>query len=273
MRVHGWMTMAGATLLASCGGGPPTPPALAYRVPAEAVASYTVTDTGSISIEALGQSMAIDVAAEASYGLAFARADDGVQVTVSVEDLDATITIPMAGPMSIDESSVAGDLVFTLDRRGDVTVVSTPEIDAAAGQLVPPQQIAHSFFPGLPGTAVSVGDTWTDTIAYEMGAEGSQRSILEYTVVGDTLVDGSSLLRIAFRGTAEMTQALSMQGTELSQTTNLEMEGRVLWDFQRGIMFERVSSASGTGTVRADLLPAELPTRFEMRSRARLRTE
>jgi len=273
MRTHGWLMMVTTTLLASCGGGPPAPPALAYRVPAAPDVSYTVTDTGAISIEALGQSLSLDVGAAASYRLAFAQAGDGVQVTVSVEDLAATIAVPMAGPVSIDESSVTGDLVFRLNRRGDVTVISTPEIDAAAGQLVPPQQIAHSFFPGLPGRAVSVGDSWPDTIAYESEAGGGQTSVLEYTVVGDTLVDGRSLLSIAFRGTAEMTQALSMQGTEISQATSLVIEGRVLWDLQRGIMFERVSNATGTGTVRAALLPVELPTRFEMRSRARLRTE
>lgn len=270
MHSRGWMVAAAMTSVASCGGGPPAPPALAYGVPAEPEASYVVTDTGRVSIDALGQSMAIDVGAAALYRLAFARADDGVRVTVSVEDLDATITVPMTGPMSIDESSVTGDLVFTLDRRGDVTVVSMPEIDAAAGQLVPAEQIAHSFFPALPGTAVVVGDRWTDTTAYESEAGGGQTSIIEYTVVGDTLVDGTSLLNIALRGTAEMTQALSMQGTEISQATNLEIEGLVLWDLRRGVMVERVTSSSGTGTVRAALLPAALPTRFEMRSRARL---
>ncbi len=273
MRVHGWTMVVMTTLLASCGGGPPAPPALAYRVPAEPEVSYAVTDTGAISIQALGQSLSLDVGSAASYRLVFARAEDGVQVTLSVEELAATIALPMAGPMSIDEGSVMGELVFRLDRRGDVTVVSMPEIDAAAGQLVPPQQIAHSFFPGLPGRAVSIGDTWTDTIAYESDVGGGQTSILEYTVVGDTLVEGRSLLSIAFQGTADMTQALSMQGTEISQATNLVIEGRVLWDLQRGIMFERVTNATGTGTVRAALLPAELPTRFELRSRVRLTTE
>jgi hypothetical protein len=272
MRIQGWALVAATAVLASCGGAPPAPPALAYRVPSEPVASYSVTDTGRISIEALGQSMGIDVGAAAAYRVSFARADDGVQVSITVTDLAATITVPMAGPVTIDESSVTGDLVFTLDRRGDVSVVSTPEIDEPAGQLVPPQQIAHSFFPALPGVAVAVGDRWTDTIQYESEAGGGETSILEYTVVGDTVVAGTSLLNIAFGGTAETTQALSMQGTEISQSTRLEIEGHVLWDLQRGIMFERVSSASGRGTVRAALLPAELPTRFAMRSRARLDT-
>jgi hypothetical protein len=176
----------------------------------------------------------------------------------------------MAGPMSFDESSVTGELVFTLDRRGGVTLVSMPEMDAAARQLVPPEQVAHAFFPALPGTAVVAGDRWTDTIAFESEEGGAQRTILDYTVVGDTLVNGAPLLHIAFGGTSEMTQALSMQGTEIEQTTNLELAGHVLWDLQRGIMVERVSSASGRGTVRTPLLPAELPTRFDMRSRARL---
>lgn len=259
--------------LAACGGGPPAPPALAYGVPADPEVTYLVTDTAVISIEALGQSLALDVGSEAVYGIVFGRADDGVMITVGIEDLDATLGVPMAGPMTFDESSVTGDLVFTLGRRGDVAVVSTPDIDEAARQLVPPEQVAHSFFPALPGRAVAMGDAWSDTVAFESEGGGRQRTILDYTVVGDTVVDGASLLHVTFRGTSEMTLALSMQGTEIEQTTNLDLGGHFLWDLQGGLLFERATSMDGRGTVRTPLLPGELPTRFEMRSFARLQPE
>ncbi len=256
--------------LAACGGGPSAPPALAYRLPDEPAFSYLVTDTAVITIEMLGQSMALDMGATARYEMAFGRAADGLTVTLSVADLDATLGVPMAGPMSFDEGSVQGDLVFTLDRRGEVTVLSTPDVDELASQLLPAEQVAHSFFPALPGTAVRVGDAWSDTLLVEGEGTGSLHNVLDYTVVGDTIVDGASLLHISIAGTSEVTQTMSMQGTELEQTTSLVIEGHVLWDLQRGVMFERATHMSGTGTVQTPLLPARLPTRFEMRSRARL---
>jgi hypothetical protein len=245
-----------------------------------AVTSYEVLDTATISMQALGQSLDLQVESSAVYDLAFARADEGVTVTLTVADLEATVAVPMAGPITVDETSVRGDLVFTLDRRGDATLVSAPAVDDAAGQLVPPLQIAHSFFPALPGRAVRPGDTWTDTISYEdagdaasAGAVGTQRSVLEYAAVGDTVIAGRPLLRIAFDGTAEIRQTLSMQGMEIEQATDLQLTGHVLWDLQAGLMFERVTTSTGTGNVRVAMMPAELPTRFQSVSRVRLRTE
>jgi hypothetical protein len=265
---------------AACGGGSTSPPALAYGLPTPAEASYDVLDTATISMQALGQSLDLQVESSAVYDLAFARADDGVTVTLTVADLDATVAVPMAGPITVDESSVAGDLVFTLNRRGDATLVSAPAVDETAGQLVPALQIAHSFFPALPGTAVRPGDTWTDTISSEddgaaagTGAEGVQRSVLEYTAVGDTVIASRPLLEIAFTGTAEIRQTLTMQGMEIEQATNLQITGHVLWDLQAGRMFERVTASTGTGSVRVAMLPAELPTRFQSVSRVRLRPE
>jgi hypothetical protein len=275
---HRTVVAALAIPLAACGAGSTSPPALAYGLPTPSEASYDVLDTATVSIEALGQSLDLDVGSSAIYDLSFARAEDGVTVTLRVADLAATIGIPMAGPMNFDESSVAGDLVFTLDRRGNASMVSAPTMDETVGQLVPPVQIANSFFPALPGTAVRAGDTWTDTISYESqgdatGGAGMQRSVLQYTAVGDTAIAGRPLLRIAFTGTAEVSQTLGMQGTEIEQATDLQLEGHVLWDREAGLMFERVTSSTGTGRVRVAGMPAELPTRFRSMSRVRMRPE
>jgi len=268
-----WLSLT-AVAVASCGGGPPSPPALAYRLPSETEVTYVVNDTVTVGLEMLGQSLDIEVGSTALYGVSFARADDGVQVTLTVEDLAAQITVPMAGPMSFDESIVSGDLVFTMDRRGDVTVLSTPEVDEAGAQLLMPLQIAHSFFPGLPGEAVPVGTTWVDTVSFaEAEASGaSQVSILEYQLVGDTVVDRRSLQTISFHGTMAVSQTMSMQGIEAEQSTDVELQGHVLWDSQRGLMFERDTRVSGIGTVTVAPLPAPVPTRMEGRMRARLQS-
>jgi hypothetical protein len=266
--------------LAACGGGSTSPPSLAYGLPTPADAAYEVLDTATISIEALGQSIDLQVESAAVYDLAFARADAGVTVTLTVAELDATVAVPMAGPITVDENSVSGDLVFTLDRRGDAALVSAPAVDEAAGQLVPPLQIAHSFFPALPGTPVRPGDTWTDTISYEdtgdstsVGGERLQRSVLEYTAVGDTTIADRTLLQISFDGSSEIRQTISMQGMDIEQATDLQLTGHVLWDQRAGLMFERVTTSTGAGSVRISRMPAELPTRFQSVSRVRLRPE
>jgi hypothetical protein len=274
MRARVSFVLAVAAGVASCGGGPPSPPALAYRLPSETEVTYAVTDTVTVGIEMLGQSLDIEVGSAALYGVSFARAEDGIRVTLTVEDLDARITVPMAGPMSFDEGIVSGDLVFTMDRRGDVTVLSTPDVEEAGAQLLLPIQVAHSFFPGLPGEAVAVGDTWVDTVSFtEVGdSEGSQVSILEYRLVGDTLVEGRSLRTISFSGTMEVSQTMNMQGMEAVQSSEVEMQGHVLWDAQSGLMFERDTRASGSGTVSVAPLPTPLPTRLEGRMRTRLQS-
>ena len=274
MRARIALLAAVAAAVASCGGGPPSPPALAYRLPLETEVTYAVNDSVTIGLEMLGQSLDIEVGSAALYGVSFARADDGVRVTLRVEDLAAQITVPMAGPMSFDESIVSGDLVFTIDRRGDATILSSPEVDETGGQLLLPLQIAHSFFPGLPGEAVGVGYTWVDTVSFvEAGdSRASQVSILEYQLVGDTLVEGRSLQTIIFSGTMEVSQTMSMQGMEAEQSSDVDLQGHVLWDAQRGLMFERDTRASGGGTVTVGPLPAPVPTRLEGRMRARLQS-
>jgi hypothetical protein len=278
MRVRPFLSPASICVLAlgACVGGSVSPPALAYRLPNPTDITYDVLDTATVGIEALGQAIEFDVGSAAVYGLTFAQAGDGVRVTLSVEDLQATLVVPLTGPIEVDESSVAGDLVFTLDRRGEATVESVPRVDGTAGQLVPALQIANSFFPALPGGPVRPGDTWLDTISY--GNDGdtggaTQRAVLEYTAVGDTVIDGTSLLHITFDGTADVGQALSMQGAEIQQSTNLALSGHVLWDLQGGMMFERRTVSIGTGRVRLAMLPDELPTRFEAVSNVRLKRE
>jgi hypothetical protein len=283
MRVRLYVSAACAYALAACAAGSPAPPSLAYRLPAVTDVTYDVLDTATVGIEALGQTLELEVGSAAVYGVSFSRAGEGVRVTLSVEDLAATVAVPMAGPIEVDESSITGDLVFTLDRLGQATMEAAPEVEEAIGQLMPPLQVANSFFPALPGRPVRAGDSWTDTISY--GGDGSagnaaasestgtQRSVIEYTAVGDTVIAGTSLLRIAFDGVSEVSQTLTMQGAEIEQSTDLELEGHVLWDAQAGVMFERRTVSIGTGTVRIALMPAELPTRFESVTHVRLRRE
>ena len=260
--------------IVACGTGPPAPPALAYRLPEPTEVQYTAGDTLSIEINALGQSLGLSVSTTAEYDVAFADAPDGVGVTLSVRDLVADVNLPMAGTMRVDEEVVEGDLVLSLSRRGAITIVESPDIEEVASAFFAGPMIAHSFFPALPGRAVAAGDSWVDTVSFALDGdtgESSQSSVTTYTVVGDTLVDGRALLAIGFEGTQELRQTMALQGADVEQETNMAVRGRVLWDLQRSLVFERTSVSEGTGTVRIAAMPQPLPTRVEARSRVRLR--
>jgi len=265
--------LAGCVAAASCATGAPAPLALAYGLPDPAVVTYFAGDTLSVQINALGQPLELRVGSTAEYGVSYERSGDGLTVTLAVRSLEIDVSLPMVEPMRIDEAIVEGDLVLALDRRGEVTILESPDVEEAASAFFAGPMIAHSLFPGLPGTAVQPGDSWVDTVAFQDDGdtgESSQRSITTYTVIGDTQVEGRSLLEIGFEGTSEMRQTMALQGAEIEQATDMEVVGRVLWDMRRGVMFERETISTGTGTVRVALAPMPLPTRVESRSRVRL---
>lgn len=264
-----------ATLLgfSGCATGGVGPPALAYDLPDPPEATYGVADTVRVDIEALGQSLALEAKSLALYGLAFSRGEDGLRVRVDVRDLEAEVSAPLAGPVRVDESIVEGGIVLVLDRRGAATIVEAPEIEAVAAPFFAGPTVARSFFPGLPGRVAGAGDRWVDTVAYATEADGggsSERSVIEYTVVGSANAAGRALLEIAFEGTTELRQAASVQGIGIEQTTSLAVRGRLLWDARRGLVRERETRSEGSGSVKIALAPAPLPTRVTMVQHVRL---
>ncbi|MDX1492876.1 MAG: hypothetical protein R3253_02290, partial [Longimicrobiales bacterium] len=131
-----------------------------------------------------------------------------------------------------------------------------------ASQFVSGLVLANHFFPGLPGSAAGVGDSWVDTVSYR-GSEGSgersETAILRYTVVGDTLMGGRLLREIGVQGTSESEATIAVQGMQVSQTGEVEIQGHVLWDPTAGVMVERRTEARGSGTASAPIAPAPLP--------------
>ena len=274
MRVRLFTIALASLALSACGGGgPPSPAGLAYALPNPATVTYVTADTAFIDIDAGGQMMQMTQAASATYAASFSRAGDGVEVTLSVEDFSARLTQPMGAPITADEAGIDGPLVFSLSRQGDVTIGSLPELSGNAAQLYAPMSTAYAFFPGLPGTAVGPGDMWTDTVAYE-GSEGpgdiSAVFIMSYTVVGDTVADGMTLLKLGVTGSAESEVNASIQGMEMFQSVTGDMEGYVLWDTGRGLVYEYYLSMEGQGSVEVAIAPDPMSIRVRGESRTRL---
>lgn len=268
-------TLATASLvLAACGGGgPPSPAGLGFSLPDPATVTYVSGDTVNVDIDVGGQSMQQRVAVSATYGATFTRAGGGIQVSLEVQDLSARVTSPMGGPVTMDGSGIDGPLVFTLDRRGVASVLSSPTLTEEMKPIFASLSTANSFFPRLPGTAVDVGGSWTDTIQFE-GPDGpgevSALSVLTYTVAGDTVVDGRSLLKITYAGTQESNSSGVMQGANFSQEMSGTIEGHVLWDMGAGLMVERFADSTGRGSIEVAVAPFPLGLRARAQSIVRL---
>lgn len=198
---------------------------------------------------------------------------DGVDLRVSVVDLDGRISQPLGAPLSVDESSVDGDFVFALDRRGRATITTLPNVDIEASQMVSGSALAQGLFPRLPGTAMDPGGSWVDTLSFDgEDAAGlrTEETITTYTVEGPAVFEGRSVLRIGLTGTTQLANQFEMGGMQLSQESEVEFDGHVIWDHQRGMVLEHVRRARGSGEVDVPVAPVPLPIRIESTQVTRL---
>jgi hypothetical protein len=260
-------------VIVSCGGGPPSPPSLAYGEGPGGDVAYDFADTTEMDVSVMGQSVQLSQRGVATYDVSLENTPSGVDVVMTVRSMAATLSQPMGAPVRVDQSAVSGSLAFSLDRVGGVSITSRPTVADEASQMVSGLSLAHGFFPGLPGRAALPGDSWVDTVSWS-GDEGpgsrSERAILSYTVVGDTVVEGRPLLMISLAGETTVTNEMVIAGMAVSQRSNLDVEGHVLWDVQNGALFEQVRRARGTGQISVPIAPAPLPIRMRSTQRARL---
>ncbi len=259
-----------AAVVSACAGGAP---ALEYGVPSPGDVRYVLGDTTTISVNIMGQSLEMAQRGVVDYAVSFTPAPEGVNVTMAVSELQGTLSQPTGGSIRIDTDDVQGVLVFALDREGNAVVAEQPTVSAEASQLVSALTLAHSFFPGLPGHPVNVGDAWVDTVSYQ-GDEGagarSETAVYHYAVLADTVVDGRALLHIGMQGESESSATLSVEGMSVSQRSEVDVEGWVLWDPAAGLMVERRSTASGSGTATVPIAPAPIPIRVNSTQTVRL---
>lgn len=273
MKRRNALLIAIPILAVGCGGGTPTPPALAYGGAGDQDLTYLRADTSMISLSMMGQSMDVSQRGEMTLQVGMSRTSAGTDVTMSVTSLQASIAQPMGGPIRVDESAVEGSLMFTLDRRGGATVNALPDVDLEAAQLFSGLSMAHTFFPRLPGRAFDIGGSWVDTLTFE-GDDGagyrSETSITTYTVEGEDTFDGRPVLRIGLTGSSTLMNEFEMGGMALSQESDVEYNGHVLWDLRNGVMVEHVRTATGSGEVNVPIAPVPLPIEVEVKQVSRL---
>ncbi len=105
-----------------------------------------------------------------------------------------------------------------------------------------PARFPHDLFPSLPDSVVNVGTTWADTVRWHSDgyeAEGDSRGVSTYTLVGDTVVDGHSLVHIAFRAEVSLLIFTGGAGNLTARTLRGPASGFVQWDPRRGLVAHR----------------------------------
>jgi hypothetical protein len=234
------------------------PPALAYSVPPGSAATYVQGDTVQMEMDMGGQMMDVTVAMSATLDLAYAGAGDAVEVTATYRDFEITASNPMAGTQRGDESEIDGPIVFTIDRKGAGTLVSGPSIEGVAAQAVSPGAMAAGFFPRLPGRAVTVGESWTDTVSIKTQEDAGTNegtTVYAFTAAGDTVVAGRSLLKVTFTMDDERTSMMSQMGADIRQDVSGQGDGFYLWDAGRNLVVEQYVEARLRGTMEVSVAP------------------
>lgn len=176
----------------------------------------------------------------------------GVRVTSEVTAWDATVAQPMGGPLTAGPEDLEGPLVFTLDGQGVEDVVSVPAASGVAAQLANFNARVRGIFPRLPSRAAGAGDSWVDTVTWsasEGEAETTSTTVYQYMAIGDTVVDGRSLLAISVEAETEAETKAVQQGMEMTTTLSGSDSGMLLWDLERALLYASDMNRTMSGTV------------------------
>ena len=240
-------------------GGPAPARPLAYDVPAPPMATYQITDTMVVTISTPMGDMAVNTGTDLTLAMTFERAAAGIRVMGSVEHFQASAQDPMTGTRSVDGDDVSGMLEYVIGRRGDVEVTSLPELSAAAAQMSPfASARATNCFHHCPMPWWRQGGMWVDTVTWTTDIESMETTstgILTYTLVGDTLLDGQTLLNFAVSGEVSADAEGSVGGMAMTQNMAGSTAGFILWDTDRGLPAYQESEREMEGSMSAAGMP------------------
>lgn len=236
---------------------------LAYGVPDNPSATYHMADTLITSMNTPTGSMDVNVTTAATLTTAFDADPEGVRVTATIQSLSTTMTNPMTGAQTL-EPEATGDYVFVLDPSGNVNVLSTPEIEGPAGSTSIVAGMAYEMFPHLPGAAVQPGESWSNTVTRSQEtpeASVTTTNVYSYTLVGDTVVDGRTLVKIAVAAEVETSGTVEIGGgMSADQTITGTDTGFALWDMAAGQLHSVKIERDYTGSMSTPMgsIPMEI---------------
>ncbi|MYH51775.1 MAG: hypothetical protein F4139_02370 [Gemmatimonadetes bacterium] len=228
-----------AGVAASC-ATPATPPpeeVLTYRVNPEP-ASYQIADTMVLDINSPLGAFEILAGATVTMGLTFAEDPGGVRVTGTVERFAGSVTNPMGPTETAGLDDVSGTLDILADRYGIVEVASFPEVSGPLAPMSSFPTLPYLLFPRLEEGATDPGSTWTDSVTTSTEGEVDLTSttVTSYTLMGDTVVEDRTLVRIDVEANIALELEADQQGTMIGQALEGSANGFVLWDPERRLV-------------------------------------
>jgi len=246
-------------IIAACAGNPPvdtSPDApaavLAYGVGAPDTLVYDFADTTNSTIQggAIGQ-INVSIGSRGSVSVQLEPAQGATRATATLTDFAGTFRNSAGGgDVTAAAADVRGPAVMTVSPRGEVTFVETPTVSQQF-RTIAGDNVFRRLFHRMPGGAVSVGTTWTDTIVTEENNEGivsRTRNVIRSAYARDTTVAGRQLAVI--NSIAERTLEVSgvSQGIDIRQTLQGTANGVTLWDPQSRAIVSRTESVDMRGT-------------------------
>jgi len=233
-------------------GAPAPAPVLGFRLPSPPSVTYHVADTMTATVDSPMGPMEMGQSSTMQLDMTFEDDPVGVRVTSEVTAWDATVAQPMGGPLTAGPEDLEGPLVFTLDGQGVEDVVSVPAASGVAAQLANFNARVRGIFPRLPSRAAGAGDSWVDTVTWsasEGEAETTSTTVYQYMAIGDTVVDGRSLLAISVEAETEAETKAVQQGMEMTTTLSGSDSGMLLWDLERALLYASDMNRTMSGTV------------------------
>jgi hypothetical protein len=258
---------------AGAGSGSDSPAPLAHAVPQGGQATYVQADTILVELDAGGQTFEVKQSQASTLEMTFREAADGTEITATFVAFDGRIDNPMAGQARFGLDAIDGPLVFSLTPRGAATIVSAPQIETEASALLNAESLAATLFPRLPERVVTAGNQWTDTLELEVEVPDGvirMNSVTEYTVRGDSVVAGETLLAVDFVSEDTRFAEVAEAGMDVVQDVAGTMRGHFLWDASRNRVHSQVGSGSYTGTMEVPSAPFPLGMKIEVVSRLNL---
>ena len=256
---HRFLILA-AGALSACASTPPavvaptpTGVVLGYAETGANVATYAFTDSSGFDIQ--GGAVGNINAKIGSSGVAevtYAPKAGGLEAVVVVKDFTGSMTnSAMGGGPTATEADITGPGTVTLTPAGASTVVSMPTLSKAAEGVGLSRSFFRRFFIRLPARAVQPGAVWIDTLTVTDESGGSKADVQDIqtsTFVKDTVVNGRTLAVITTAADRTLKIAGVNEGVEIKQSLTGKTTGRLLWDVQRRVLFQRVETSELTGT-------------------------
>ncbi len=229
---------------------------LQYRMPADQILKYNISEEMNQNIEVQGQSIDVEANSKTAFSVKSKGQKGGNhQLGITIDSMSINI-ISLEGELSPDLSSVIGkSFDMTLSPLGKELELSGAESIQYEIPSEGKTSISSDFqaiFPNLAGRSVKIGDTWTSTDTVIEKTDSSEMQFdLEsvHTLEGFETVDGMECAKI----TAEVTGTLA--GTGEQQGMELVFEGEIkgtdTWYFayKKGIFVKMISTAAAEGII------------------------